>query len=111
MQNILAWPVGITHLLCFNSVRGVFSDTYGSTPSAADDMAALRETSEKVKYIEASNAREETNIHIVWEDWLWDCLSMGGRYEETDYKVGIITKKQAWETSQARSKARGKFLF
>ena len=49
-------PVKVTHLLC-----------------AGD------EETEKMRYAEKFNNKGEANIHIVWEDWFWDCLEFGGK--------------------------------
>ncbi|EIW57947.1 uncharacterized protein TRAVEDRAFT_72858 [Trametes versicolor FP-101664 SS1] len=59
-------PVRVTHLLCANT-------------SEAD--------SEKVRYADKFNRLGEARIHIVWEDWFWDSLRFGGRFEEEAYKV------------------------
>lgn len=96
MKDIVG-PIRITHLLCFNPSRGDLSglDQCEFTAIAADEMTALQKTSPKVNYTERSNARKETNIQIVWEDWFWDCLSRSGRCDESGYKVGVVAKKQA----------------
>ncbi|KAI0327027.1 hypothetical protein GY45DRAFT_1257833 [Cubamyces sp. BRFM 1775] len=59
-------PVRVTHLLCANTSDG---------------------ESEKVRYAEKFNRMGEANIHIVWEDWFWDSLRFGGRFDEEAYKV------------------------
>lgn len=33
--------------------------------------------------------REQTDIHIVWEEWVVDCLGAGGRWKEDSYSVEI----------------------
>ncbi|KAI0656497.1 hypothetical protein C8Q70DRAFT_1012254 [Cubamyces menziesii] len=59
-------PVRVTHLLCANTSDG---------------------ESEKVRYAEKFNRMGEANIQIVWEDWFWDSLRFGGRFDEEAYKV------------------------
>ncbi|KAI9066144.1 hypothetical protein FKP32DRAFT_1664998 [Trametes sanguinea] len=59
-------PVRVTHLLCANT-------------SEAE--------TEKVRYAEKFNRMGEARIHIVWEDWFWDSLRFGGRFDEEAYKV------------------------
>ncbi|KAI0363605.1 hypothetical protein BV20DRAFT_1031089 [Pilatotrama ljubarskyi] len=59
-------PVRVTHLLCANTSEG---------------------ESEKVRYAEKFNRVGEARIHIVWEDWFWDSLRFGGRFDEEAYKV------------------------
>ncbi|KAI0763303.1 hypothetical protein BD413DRAFT_211081 [Trametes elegans] len=59
-------PVRVTHLLCGNLIEG---------------------NSEKVHYAEKFNRLGEARIHIVWEDWFWDSLRFGGRFDEETYKV------------------------
>ena len=50
-------PVRVTHLLC----------AHGIDPP-----------SEKMLYAAKFNARKEADIHIVWEQWFWDCLRLQG---------------------------------
>lgn len=57
-------PVTITHLLCTGDTE-----------------------TEKMHYSEKFNTRKEANIHLVWEEWFWDCLEFGGRFEEERYHV------------------------
>ena len=64
--KVLERPVKVTHLLCGNA-----SDA----------------ESEKVRYAEKFNSMGEARIHIVWEDWFWDSLRFGGRFDEDAYKV------------------------
>ncbi|TFY52675.1 hypothetical protein EVJ58_g9881 [Rhodofomes roseus] len=59
-------PVKVTHLVC---------------GSANEDQT------EKMKYAEKFNQRGESNIQIVWEEWFWDSLDFGGRFDESAYKV------------------------
>ncbi|KAI0636255.1 hypothetical protein C8Q77DRAFT_1102527 [Trametes polyzona] len=59
-------PVRVTHLLCANTCEG---------------------ESEKVRYAEKFNRLGEARIHIVWEDWFWDSLRFGGRFDEEAYIV------------------------
>ncbi|KAI0788205.1 hypothetical protein C8Q74DRAFT_664413 [Fomes fomentarius] len=59
-------PVKVTHLLC------------GNTSEAE---------SEKVRYAQKFNDMREAQIHIVWEDWFWDSLRFGGRFNEERYLV------------------------
>lgn len=33
--------------------------------------------------------KEQTDIHIVWEEWVVDCLEAGGRWKEDSYSVEI----------------------
>ncbi|KAI0648707.1 hypothetical protein C8Q79DRAFT_1007282 [Trametes meyenii] len=59
-------PVRVTHLLCANTSEG---------------------QSDKVRYADKFNRVGEAQIHIVWEDWFWDSLRFGGRFDEEAYKV------------------------
>ncbi|KAI0667909.1 hypothetical protein C8Q78DRAFT_1195697 [Trametes maxima] len=59
-------PVRVTHLLCANTSEG---------------------QSDKVRYADKFNRVGEATIHIVWEDWFWDSLRFGGRFDEEAYKV------------------------
>lgn len=54
LQN-LERPVKVTHLLCSGD-----------------------EETEKMRYAEKFNSRGEAKIHLVWEEWFWDCLEFGG---------------------------------
>lgn len=57
-------PVRVTHLLC-----------------SGDDET------DKMRYARKFNERGEANIKLVWEEWFWDSLNFGGRFEETPYLV------------------------
>jgi DNA replication regulator DPB11 len=57
-------PVKVTHLLCSGD-----------------------EETEKMRYAEKFNSRGEAKIHLVWEEWFWDSLNFGGRFDETKYQV------------------------
>ncbi|KAI6039915.1 hypothetical protein EDC04DRAFT_3003286 [Pisolithus marmoratus] len=57
-------PVKVTHLLCSGDVE-----------------------TDKMRYAERFNRRGEANIHLVWEEWFWDCLDFGGRFDERKYHV------------------------
>ncbi|KAI0256238.1 hypothetical protein BJV78DRAFT_448279 [Lactifluus subvellereus] len=57
-------PVRVTHLLCSGN-----------------------EETEKMRYARKFNERGEADIKLVWEEWFWDSLEFGGRFEETSYLV------------------------
>ncbi|KAF5326934.1 hypothetical protein D9619_004296 [Psilocybe cf. subviscida] len=57
-------PVRVTHLLCSGD-----------------------EETDKMRYAEKFNQRGEATIHLVWEEWFWDCLDFGGRFQESGYAV------------------------
>ncbi|KAI5983424.1 hypothetical protein EDD15DRAFT_2316516 [Pisolithus albus] len=57
-------PVKVTHLLCSGDVE-----------------------TDKMRYAERFNQRGEASIHLVWEEWFWDCLEFGGRFDERKYHV------------------------
>ncbi|KAF8271324.1 hypothetical protein EI94DRAFT_1720928 [Lactarius quietus] len=57
-------PVRVTHLLC-----------------SGDDET------DKMRYARKFNERGEADIKLVWEEWFWDSLNFGGRFEETPYLV------------------------
>ncbi|KIJ62945.1 hypothetical protein HYDPIDRAFT_93593 [Hydnomerulius pinastri MD-312] len=57
-------PVKVTHLLCSGDTE-----------------------TDKMRYAEKFNQRGEANIHLVWEEWFWDCLEFGGRFDERKYQV------------------------
>ncbi|KAF8071539.1 hypothetical protein FPV67DRAFT_1667036 [Lyophyllum atratum] len=63
MKN-LERPVKVTHLLCSGD-----------------------EETEKMRYAEKFNSRGEANVHLVWEEWFWDSLEFGGRFDEEKYQV------------------------
>ena len=62
--NKLERPVRVTHLLCSGEER-----------------------TDKIKYAEKFNTTGEASIHIVWEEWFWDCLTFGGRFDESAYSI------------------------
>ncbi|KAJ7236947.1 hypothetical protein C8J57DRAFT_1728118 [Mycena rebaudengoi] len=59
-------PVRVTHLLC-----------------AGDDVT------DKMRYAEKFNRAGEADppIQLVWEEWFWDCVEYGGRWDEDRYRV------------------------
>ncbi|KAE9400377.1 hypothetical protein BT96DRAFT_650615 [Gymnopus androsaceus JB14] len=57
-------PVRVTHLLC-----------------SGDDPT------DKMYYAEKFNKQGEASIKLVWEEWFWDCLEFGGRFEEDRYQM------------------------
>ncbi|KJA25092.1 hypothetical protein HYPSUDRAFT_214141 [Hypholoma sublateritium FD-334 SS-4] len=57
-------PVRVTHLLCSGD-----------------------EETEKMRYAEKFNAKGEAKIHLIWEEWFWDSLDFGGRFDEAKYQV------------------------
>ncbi|KAI1784898.1 hypothetical protein LXA43DRAFT_1186179 [Ganoderma leucocontextum] len=59
-------PVRVTHLICANTSEG---------------------ETDKVHYANKFNQLGEANIRIVWEDWFWDSLKFGGRFDEEAYLV------------------------
>jgi DNA replication regulator DPB11 len=40
-----------------------------------------------MRYADKFNKRGEAKIYVVWEEWFWDCLEFGGRFEEKRYAV------------------------
>ncbi|KAF8872587.1 hypothetical protein BD779DRAFT_1613786 [Infundibulicybe gibba] len=63
MKN-LERPIKVTHLLCSGE-----------------------EETDKMGYAEKFNSRGEAKIHLVWEEWFWDSLEFGGRFDEEKYQV------------------------
>ncbi|KAF5388734.1 hypothetical protein D9757_004856 [Collybiopsis confluens] len=57
-------PVRVTHLLCSGD-----------------------EERDKMYYAEKFNASGEANIKLVWEEWFWDSLEFGGRFNEDNYQA------------------------
>ncbi|KAG5721488.1 S-M checkpoint control protein rad4 [Termitomyces sp. T112] len=57
-------PVRVTHLLCSGD-----------------------QETDKMKYAKKFNSRGEANVHLVWEEWFWDSLEFGGRFDEEKYQV------------------------
>ena len=50
-------PVRVTHLLC---------------TSGPDELT------DKMKYAQKFNKAGEADIELLWEEWFWDCLTVGG---------------------------------
>lgn len=57
-------PVKVTHLLCSGD-----------------------EETDKMRYAQRFNDKREANIQLVWEEWFWDSLHYGGRFDEVTYQV------------------------
>ncbi|CAA7267493.1 unnamed protein product [Cyclocybe aegerita] len=62
--SALERPVKVTHLLCSGD-----------------------EETDKMRYAEKFNGRGEAKIHLVWEEWFWDSIEFGGRFDEATYQV------------------------
>ncbi|KAJ3511371.1 hypothetical protein NLJ89_g4136 [Agrocybe chaxingu] len=62
--SALERPVKVTHLLCSGD-----------------------EETDKMRYAEKFNSRGEAKIHLVWEEWFWDSIEFGGRFDEATYQV------------------------
>lgn len=73
-------PIKVTHLICSRE-----DSSAGDGVDRGDDAARnihgpwVSDQSEKIIYAQKFNERGEANIHIVWEEWLWDCLAHGGK--------------------------------
>ncbi|KAI0050525.1 hypothetical protein FA95DRAFT_1593917 [Auriscalpium vulgare] len=63
-EKDLGRPVRVTHILCSGN-----------------------EETDKMKYARKFNSQREANIRLVWEEWFWDCLEFGGRFDEKEYLV------------------------
>ncbi|EIN03978.1 hypothetical protein PUNSTDRAFT_93421 [Punctularia strigosozonata HHB-11173 SS5] len=57
-------PVRVTHLLCSGT-----------------------EQTDKIRYAKKFNDRGEASIKLVWEEWFWDCVAFGGRFDEDKYSI------------------------
>ncbi|KAJ3888782.1 hypothetical protein GG344DRAFT_52945 [Lentinula edodes] len=57
-------PVVVTHLLCSGD-----------------------EETDKMFYAEKFNKQGEADIKLVWEEWFWDSLEFGGRFDENIYQA------------------------
>ncbi|KAK7436714.1 protein kinase activating protein dpb11 [Stygiomarasmius scandens] len=57
-------PVRVTHLLCSGD-----------------------EETDKMRYAQKFNKTGEADIKVVWEEWFWDSLEFGGRFDENTYAV------------------------
>ncbi|KAI0791154.1 hypothetical protein C8Q75DRAFT_850798 [Abortiporus biennis] len=66
-------PVRVTHLLCGDDCL---------SPSSSEIQLQ-----DKMKYALKFNQRGEANIKIIWEEWFWDSLLVGGRLDEAAYEV------------------------
>ncbi|PCH42583.1 hypothetical protein WOLCODRAFT_137970 [Wolfiporia cocos MD-104 SS10] len=59
-------PVRVTHLICASNCGKI---------------------TDKMRYAEKFNQTGEADIQIVWEEWFWDCIAYGGRFDEEGYKT------------------------
>ncbi|KAI0688222.1 hypothetical protein BC835DRAFT_1373595 [Cytidiella melzeri] len=59
-------PVKVTHLLC---------------------TTGLDAMTERMRYAEKFNKQREARIRMVWQEWFWDSLKVGGRCDEDSYDV------------------------
>ncbi|KAJ3755188.1 hypothetical protein EV360DRAFT_50183 [Lentinula raphanica] len=62
--KVLQRPVTVTHLLCSGD-----------------------EETDKMFYAEKFNKHGEADIKLVWEEWFWDSLEFGGRFDENRYQA------------------------
>lgn len=65
-------PVKVTHLLCSGDVE-----------------------TDKMRYAAKFNQKGEANIHLVWEEWFWDCLEFGGKHT-----LPVFFTVHDWPTSR-----------
>ncbi|KIY53859.1 hypothetical protein FISHEDRAFT_68429 [Fistulina hepatica ATCC 64428] len=88
-------PVRVTHLLC--------------TDEAAPGTTDGRFETDKMHYAEKFNRNREADIKLVWEDWFWDSLEFGGRFDEEKYLVRTtprpIHRRVAGEASTSSARA------
>lgn len=63
-------PVKVTHLLCSTGVDAM---------------------TEKMRYAHKFNKQKEANIRMVWEEWFWDSLSVGGTLRFVMHRVRRLT--------------------
>ncbi|THH28236.1 hypothetical protein EUX98_g5958 [Antrodiella citrinella] len=73
-------PVKVTHLVCSREDDGTVDKENMNEPWTS-------EKTDKMIYAQKFNERREANIHIVWEEWLWDCITYGGRFDEEEYSI------------------------
>ncbi|KAJ7446893.1 hypothetical protein B0H11DRAFT_2083694 [Mycena galericulata] len=61
-------PVRVTHLLCSGDAE-----------------------TDKMRYAEKFNHAGEAKppIQLVWEEWFWDCVEFGGRFDEARYQARL----------------------
>ncbi|KAL5525831.1 hypothetical protein ACEPAG_7168 [Sanghuangporus baumii] len=62
--------IELTHLLC-GPDRGENTDQMGLTP--------------KMQYAVKHNETRAKKVHLVWDDWFWDCLEFKGILDEKGY--------------------------
>ncbi|EJD06504.1 uncharacterized protein FOMMEDRAFT_165286 [Fomitiporia mediterranea MF3/22] len=60
----------ITHLLC--------------GPDRGDNVGE-KGISAKMQFVMKANRTATTKVHLVWEDWFWDCLEFKGILNEKEY--------------------------
>ncbi|KAH7906812.1 hypothetical protein BJ138DRAFT_1071221 [Hygrophoropsis aurantiaca] len=87
-------PVRVTHLLCSEAdeddgCSGVEVEVLAKAGDGGQGKGETGEIeiTEKMRYAEKFNKRGEANISIVWEEWFWDSLEFGGRFDERKYQV------------------------
>lgn len=80
-------PVRATHLLCASTIEG--------------------EVTEKMKYAEKFNKAGEARIKIIWEEWLWDCLTLGGVHlfflDQYSTSAYVLAFKAGWTRNRIGS--------
>ncbi|KAI0084130.1 hypothetical protein BDY19DRAFT_973992 [Irpex rosettiformis] len=59
-------PVKVTHLLCTSSIN---------------------DPTDQMRYAAKFNRQREADIKMVWLEWFWDCLKVGGRCDEEAYNI------------------------
>lgn len=82
-------PVTVTHLLCASDDPDLQHDEAKAADIASNPkkLRKQEEGRELRRVAERFNERGEAKIMMVWEDWFWDSLRRGGRFEETKYDI------------------------
>lgn len=57
---------------------------------------------------EVECVRDQTDIHIVWEEWVLDCLAAGGRWREDGYAIDVPREKLERKAIKSESAGDGR---
>ncbi|KAF8512497.1 hypothetical protein JB92DRAFT_2928157 [Gautieria morchelliformis] len=66
---------------------GVYLKSLNAT--ATHLLCCVSDTSAKLKWTRDHNRTQSQTdqIRIVWEEWFWDCIEFGGRWDESSYEI------------------------
>ncbi|KAF8311721.1 hypothetical protein DL93DRAFT_2168828 [Clavulina sp. PMI_390] len=88
-----------THLLIFGDGQSLEDDDIQTAKfnwavqrnAGLNQLRKIRDDDIRKRRI-VDDEEPPNDIHIIWSEWFWDCLTFGGRHPECDYIVQATTR-------------------